>query len=105
MKRVLSLAMALALCTGCHRDMRDQAHYEPLEASEFFADGKSARPLVSGTVARGQLQEDEAFFTGKSAGKFVQEIPLKIDRGLLERGRERFTIYCSACHAPTGNGE
>ena len=95
----------VVLCAGCHTDMHNQPRYETLEASDFFSDGQSARPLVSGTVARGQLNEDEAFFTGKSGGQFVAEMPLEVDRALLERGRERFTIYCSMCHAPTGTGE
>jgi mono/diheme cytochrome c family protein len=85
--------------------MRDQPRYEPLEASEFFADGMSARPLVSGTVARGQLHADEPFYTGKADGEFVTEIPLQLDRDLLERGQERFNIYCAVCHAPTGEGD
>ncbi|HZL88136.1 MAG TPA: hypothetical protein VFB96_07140, partial [Pirellulaceae bacterium] len=54
---------------GCHQDMRDQPRYEALEASDFFADGQSARLPVAGTVARGQLQEDEAFYSGRSQGK------------------------------------
>ena len=95
----------VVLCAGCHTDMHNQPRYETLEASEFFTDGKSARPLVAGTVARGQLNEDEAFFTGKSGGQFVAELPLEVDRALLERGGERFTIYCSMCHAPSGTGE
>lgn len=97
-------AMFLAACWGCHRDMRDQPRYEPFEASAFFADGMSARPWVEGTVAQGQLTQDEVFYTGKKAGEFVQQIPREVDRALLERGRERFDIYCSVCHARTGDG-
>lgn len=92
-------------CAGCHRDMHDQPRYETLEASDFFADGQSARLPVPGTVARGQLNEDEALLTGKVEGRFVTEFPLAVDRALLERGRERFGIYCSVCHAATGDGD
>lgn len=95
---------ALAICAGCHRDMRDQPRYEPLEAIDFFANGMASRPLVEGTIARGQLHEDEAFYTGKEAGEFVTKIPLDVDRALLERGQERFNIYCAVCHARTGEG-
>lgn len=98
------LAAGAVCCAGCHRDMHDQAHYEALEASAFFPDGQSARPLVSGTVPRGELREDEAYFTGRSEGKFVDQIPMKLDKKLLQRGQERFIIFCSNCHAPTGNG-
>jgi mono/diheme cytochrome c family protein len=97
--------MVLLIFAGCHTDMRDQPRYEPLEASDFFADGQSARPLVTGTVARGQLREDDAFYRGKSGQKFVAEIPLEIDRALLERGQERFNIYCSVCHGFTGEAD
>jgi mono/diheme cytochrome c family protein len=101
---VSALALAVLACAGCHRDMRDQPRYEPLEASTFFADGQSARPIVAGTVARGQLNDDEPFFTGKEVGELVPEIPLEIDRALLERGQERFNVYCSVCHGRTGEG-
>jgi mono/diheme cytochrome c family protein len=85
--------------------MYDQPRYEPYEQSDFFADGMSARPVIAGTVARGELEEDEAFYTGKSEGKFVSELPIEVDRALLERGRERFNIYCSVCHGATGKGD
>lgn len=85
--------------------MRDQPRYEALEASDFFGDGQSARQPVAGTVARGQLQEDEPFYTGKSQGEFVLEPPVEITRELLVRGQERFTIYCAPCHARTGLGD
>lgn len=95
---------AVLLLAGCHRDMRDQPRYEALEASDFFADGQSARLPVAGTVARGQLQEDEAFYTGKSQGQLVAEVPVEITRELLVRGQDRFTIFCAPCHARTGMG-
>ena len=103
MKRFLLIL--LIVCAGCHRDMHDQPRYETYEASDFFVDGKSARPLVAGTVARGQLNEDEAFYTGKSDGEFIVDLPVELDRQLLERGQDRFNIYCSVCHAQTGTGD
>jgi mono/diheme cytochrome c family protein len=98
------IVAALALCAGCHRDMRDEPRYEPLEATDFFANGMASRPLVEGTIARGQLHEDEAFYSGKEGSEFVSKIPLDVDRALLERGQERFNIYCAVCHARTGEG-
>lgn len=94
----------LIACAACHRDMYDQPRYETMESSDFFPDGRSARLPVPGTIARGQLHEDEVFFTGKSAGTLVDQVPIELNRNLLERGQERFNIYCSVCHAPTGTG-
>src|SRR4051812_32403806 len=68
----LSVA-ALLFLTGCHRDMRDQPRYETFEASEFFGDGQSSRPLVEGTIARGQLYEDDALYRGKQGDDFVAD--------------------------------
>lgn len=121
--------LPLLLC-GCDRlDMYDQPRYEPLEVSHFFPDKLSARQPVEGTIARGHLREDDAFFTGKADGKEVAEIPdaayravhqqnpklfaasyddtpkNDLRRALLHRGRERFDIYCSVCHGRTGDGK
>jgi len=90
---------------GCHTDMRDQPRYETYEASDFFGDGQAARPVVAGTVARGQLREDEAFYRGKDGEKLVKDIPLEVDRALLERGQERFNIFCVNCHGLAGDGD
>ena len=86
--------------------MHDQPKYEPLEASEFFENGAASRPLVEGTVARGQLREDAAFYTGQAFGVAVAQNPLPIDAALLDRGQERYEIFCTPCHdrAGTGNG-
>jgi mono/diheme cytochrome c family protein len=103
----LAVAICLALA-GCNWDLHDQPRYETLEASDFFLDGQSARPLVQGTIpyrGEGQWQDEGPFDSGKDGeGKFVGEIPIEIDRALLERGQERFNIYCAMCHAPTGSG-
>ncbi len=100
----LALGLGLVLAGGCRQDMHDQPKYRGLRASAFFADGASARPLVEGTVARGTLQEDEAFFTGKVNKVDVKELPFAVDAQLLDRGEERFTIYCTPCHGRTGAG-
>jgi mono/diheme cytochrome c family protein len=95
----------LLLLSGCHDDMRDQPRYETFEASAFFPNGQSARPVPKGTVARGTLAGDEAFVTGKNDGQFIRQVPVELDRPLLVRGQERFNIYCSPCHGRTGLGD
>jgi mono/diheme cytochrome c family protein len=103
--RALLAAASLALGSGCRQDMHDQPKYKPLAASTFFRDGQSARPLVSGTVARGHLDEDEEFHSGKTAsGELLGVFPMAVTADALKRGRERFDIYCSPCHDRTGAG-
>ena len=99
------IALCLLLAAGCRQQMSEQPRYEPLEASTFFADGRSARPLVPGTVARGQLRADEHFYTGQSQGVLVNTFPFPVTREVLERGQERYHIYCSPCHDRIGNGQ
>ncbi len=84
--------------------MQDQPKFIPLRPSEFFADGRSARPLPEGAVARGQLRADKVYFTGKNGDQFVDRVPFPVTREVLERGRQRFNIYCSPCHGRLGNG-
>ena len=103
-ERWLVALVLLALTSGCRQDMHDQPKYRPLRATTFFRDGSSARPLVEGTIARGTLQEDEAFFTGKVGGTAVAELPFAIDQHVLDRGEERYNIYCTPCHDRTGDG-
>jgi mono/diheme cytochrome c family protein len=85
--------------------MHNQPKYIPLRDSAMFANGSSARPLVEGTVARGTLQEDEAFFTGKSGGAQVDTLPFPLTKEVLDRGEQRFNIYCSPCHDMAGTGQ
>ena len=101
-----TLALALTfLAAGCRQKMADQPRYDPLETSEFFADGQSARPLVDNTVARGQLRDDEHFYAGRSGGKPAANFPFPITLEILQRGRERYDIYCSPCHSRSGEGD
>jgi mono/diheme cytochrome c family protein len=85
--------------------MHDQPKYRPFRKSEFFADGRSARPLVAGTVARGELREDLLFASGKSGAVFADAFPMRVDEMLLRRGQERYRIYCSPCHGQLGRGD
>jgi mono/diheme cytochrome c family protein len=101
---VASVSAALVL-TGCRQDMHDQPKYIPLRQSTFFTDARSARPLVDGTVARGQLHDDELLYTGKTKGADATVFPMRIDAPVMARGQERFNVYCSPCHGRTGQGD
>lgn len=126
---IVAWVVALIAAAGCDRlDMYDQPRYEPLEASTFFPDGMSARPQVEGTIAHGELHEDAVVYTGRDGERWAPTIPATVyemfsrrDHGLLGlsqelpneaelrrllliRGRERFDIYCLACHGRTGEG-
>jgi mono/diheme cytochrome c family protein len=97
-------ALALLSLTACRQDMQNEPRYKPLAASDFFADGRSARPMVDGTVARGHLHIDEARYTGKIAGEDVDQFPIPIEKADIERGEQRFNIYCTPCHGRLGDG-
>ena len=98
---MFSLLLFLA---GCRQDMHDQPKYKPLGESRFFADGRDARPIPPGTIARDELNDNDSFHTGVANGEFLDAIPLKVDLNLLHRGQERFNIFCSPCHGRTGDG-
>jgi hypothetical protein len=88
--------------------MARQPAYRPLQASDFFADGRSARPVVAGTVARGQLRDDDELYRGRdSSGKLIEDFPksFPMTEAVLERGRQRFNIFCSVCHGLSGEGD
>jgi cytochrome c5 len=126
------LCTSLWLLAGCRRDMQDQPKMKPLRGSSFFADGLSSRQPIEGTVPRGYLREDTELFTGKkaktpgaaaSATPASQQItgsqsgqqtnfpddvdtfPFPITKETVERGHERYNIFCSVCHGLTGNGD
>jgi mono/diheme cytochrome c family protein len=117
----------ILISAGCRRDMQDQPRMKPFRSSTFFTDGLSTRQPIEGTIARGQLRTDTEFFTGKkpkAAGATatpapqpspgaqqnnfpddVDTFPFPVTKEIVERGRERFNIFCSACHGMTGNGD
>jgi mono/diheme cytochrome c family protein len=100
------VGLALLTTAACRQDMQDQPKYIPLRPSDFFADGRSERPLIEGTVARGHLNEDAAFYTGKSAdGKFLETFPFPVTKDVIERGQQRFNVYCTPCHDRLGTGD
>jgi mono/diheme cytochrome c family protein len=102
--RLAASLVLLAAVAGCRQDMHDQPKYRPLRASAFFENTSSARPLVEGTIARGTLQSDAPFFTGKNGAMLVTELPFPVTQAVLDRGQERFNIYCTPCHGATGSG-
>lgn len=113
---------------GVRFDMQDQPRYKTYKKSDFFADGRGSRDRVEGTVARGQLNDNKAFYTGKienpdmsvqvqtttnAAGNTIvtsfpndiDEFPIPVTKELVERGQERYNIYCIVCHGPVGSGD
>ena len=132
---LLLTAHCLLLTVACRRDMQDQPKMKPYRSTVFFKDGLSSRPLVEGTVPRGFLKTDTEFFTGKKAGRTnstpanaqapagaqpviaanatgpaaypddVEVFPLPVTKEVVERGKQRYEIFCTVCHGPTGNGD
>jgi hypothetical protein len=91
-------------CAACRQDMHDTPRYEPLEASTFFADGRSSRVPVANTVARGQLREDTLLYEGKINDQLADEFPMPVTAAVMARGQERFNVFCAPCHGRTGQG-
>jgi hypothetical protein len=114
-----ALALVLLCLSGCARgctssrppihlnpNMDVQPRYEPQAASAFFYNGAAMRPPVPGTVARGELRDNGPFWTGKDpGGAFVTAVPMPVDGAVRARGKERFDIYCAACHDKGGDGK
>jgi mono/diheme cytochrome c family protein len=126
----LFLLLLLTIATACRRDMQDQPKMKPLRGTSFFTDGLSGRQPVEGTIPRGYLRADTAFYTGKkrlptvttpgatarpsptnsAPGQNtypddVETFPFPITKETVERGRERYDIFCAVCHGLTGNGD
>lgn len=102
----LCLVLAAFVMVGCNQKMGEQPSYRTYQGSDFFPDGSSARPVPADTVARGHLQDDALLFTGKDEnGQDSTQFPFQITREVLDRGRDRFDIYCVPCHGPVGDGD
>jgi len=100
----IGLVGLLAL-SGCRQDMHDQPKFIPLRESDFFADHRSERPLVEGTVARGEVEDSDLLSTGMVNGELATVFPFPVTWDVMRRGQERYDIFCSPCHARTGNGD
>jgi mono/diheme cytochrome c family protein len=96
---------AIVATSACRQQMAEQPRYDPLESSDFFADKQAARPLVENTIARGALREDEHLHDGMTKGEPARTFPFAVTAEVLQRGRERYDIFCSPCHSRTGNGD
>ena len=120
MQRLFSIGavVAVVLFAGCrgteHRrpsihpnlNMDFQERFDPQERNAFFADNRAMRPTVPGTIPRGFLRDDRAFYEGRTAGAgLVADLPIPITADLLDRGQERFNIYCTPCHGAAGDGQ
>jgi len=105
-KRHVAGFLGILALVGCRQDMHDQPRLKALAESDSYADLRSARNPVDGTIARGQLHEDAYFHTGKvgaNPGNYMpSEVP--VNEETLARGRERFNIYCAPCHSRVGDG-
>jgi mono/diheme cytochrome c family protein len=102
--RAAAAVVVVLTVASCRQDMHDAPRYDPLEASAVFPKGASSRPLVEGTVARGDLRADELLYTGKVGGQASTEFPFAMTRADLDRGEERYNIFCAPCHAKSGEG-
>src|ERR1041384_5780118 len=122
------ILILLFISVGCRRDMQDQPKMKPYRGTSFFGDGTSMRQPIDGTIPRGQLRSDTEYFTGKKANASratatpgaqqpaagaqantypddVDTFPFQVTKEVVDRGRQRFEIFCSACHGLTGNGD
>jgi Cytochrome C oxidase, cbb3-type, subunit III len=103
--QVFGLGLLLLAGAGCRQDMHNQPKYKPLKSSAFFEDARDSRPLIPDTVARGHLDDDLLLYTGKSGKDFANIFPFPVTHAVLERGQQRFNIYCSPCHDRAGTGD
>lgn len=105
MSRMVLFAFGLCVAVaGCHRDMWDQPKITTLQESDFFADKSGARTPVAGTVARGKLNEDDLLYNGTENTVVAVRFPYRITKEILEKGRERYDIFCLPCHGQSGDG-
>ena len=104
-RKFVPLVLLLVMgTTACRLDMHVQPRYNPLAKSDFFPDQRAARPLVEGTVAHGDERADTYFYTGKIGNNPGEYMPFPVTREVLDRGRERYNVYCSPCHSRVGDG-
>ena len=101
--KVMPLLLCLCLCS-CRRGMVDQPHVKTMAPDVVDDNLSSARPIPLHTVARGHLEEDDAFSTGMTNGRLVVMFPAALTKTTLEQGRRRYDINCAVCHGPEGDG-
>jgi mono/diheme cytochrome c family protein len=103
-ERIAAVCALFGLVACQQASLQDQPRYQPLEASDFYANGMASRTPLPGTIARGQLREDTHLYTGRVNGELATTFPFEITRADMERGQERFNIFCSPCHGRAGDG-
>jgi mono/diheme cytochrome c family protein len=103
-RRVALVVAAAAFLAGCRQDMHDTPRYEPYEASTFFGDGRASRTPPTGTVARGQLRADDHLYTGMVNGALAETFPFEISHSDIQRGQQRYNVFCAPCHGQLGDG-
>lgn len=97
--------LVILALSGCRQKMADQPRYDPYDASTFFPDMLSARPLPVGTIRHDLPRRNELLDRGMINGKVADRFPFPITLEVLHRGRERFDIFCSPCHGFIGLGD
>jgi len=102
--RALPFVIAALFFAACRPDMMNQPKAKALSESDFFSNGANARQPPAHTVPRGDAREDIAFYTGQTNGIYVTQLPVKLTRDVMSRGRERFEAICAECHDRTGSG-
>jgi cytochrome c553 len=104
---LVALTAAALAVSGCHQGMWDRGRYKPLEKAAFapfFENGMTARSLPENVVPYGSQESGDFFYTGKIDGDYASVFPFEVNREVLERGRDRYAIFCSPCHSPIGDG-
>jgi hypothetical protein len=99
------LCLLLLVLSSCTQQMADQPRYDPLQASDFFPNGSSARPLPGGVIPRDYVIKEDLLDTGMINGKPAGMFPFPVDKAVMLRGQQRYNIYCSPCHDYIGTGE
>lgn len=101
---VLAILVLFTLA-GCNA-MRDQPKYEPLEENDFFSDRRASRPLPAGTIPRSEGLDDPDQYSPRDAnGDLIDSFPFEVTMDVLQRGRERYDIFCAPCHGRDGYGQ
>ena len=100
----LPAMLSVLALTGCRQDMHNQPKFFPQRGTTFYEDGRSVRPQMENTVARGQLHEDTYFYTGMQNGQEGTSMPFPVTLDVLARGQEKYNVYCTPCHSRVGNG-
>ena len=102
---MLVIVSLCSICSACRQDMQDQPKYKPLGKNDFFLDGRNSRPVPANTIAVDELNDNDSYHTGAmTGGGFLDTIPVNVDAKLLNRGRDRYDIFCSPCHGRLGDG-